>query len=74
MSSVLKTSPLSYRILIEKIDGDGNKTVIDDTGFIHMSDEAKQVLSLLLQMFERDSEFRDKIMKIKGGLNINGNY
>ena len=64
MSSILKTSPLSYRILIEKIDGQGKKSLVGDTGFVHISEDTKNFVQMLLEIMERDLEFRDKIEDI----------
>jgi len=64
MTGILKNSNLSYRLLVEKIDGRGNKTVIGDTGFVHVTPETKCFIQMILEMMERDKEFKDKINKI----------
>lgn len=65
MNNLFKISPLNYRILIEKIDSNGNKIAIHDTGFIHISEETKNKIQLLLDAMKRDSEFKDMINKIR---------
>lgn len=61
MASIIKSTPLNYRIKIEKIDKNGNSELIGDTGFI--KPRTAQLLNFLLNLMDMD--LKNKELKNK---------
>lgn len=54
MTSIIKSTPLNYRIKVEKIDKNGNSEIIGDTGFI--KPQTKQLFSFLINLMNSNLE------------------
>lgn len=64
MSNIIKSTPLNYRIKVEKIDKDGNSEIVGDTGFT--KPQTTELLKFLINLMNTDlksKELENKINK-----------
>lgn len=66
MTSIIKSTPLNYRIKIEKIDKNGNSEIIGDTGFI--KPQTVQLLNFLMNLMNMDLENKELKNKLNNEL------
>lgn len=66
MASIIKSTPLNYRIKIEKIDKNGNSEIIGDTGFI--KPQTVQLLNFLMNLMNMDLENKELKNKLNNEL------
>lgn len=62
MSNIIKSTPLNYRIKVEKIDKDGNSEIVGDTGFV--KPQIIEFINFLMKLMNLDlenKEFRNKL-------------
>ena len=62
MSSIVKTTPLNYRIKIDKIHADGTVESVGDTGF--MKPETVQLVNFLAKLIDLDKENKELKRKL----------
>ena len=66
MSSIVKVTPLNYRIKIDKIHGDGTIEPVGDTGF--MKPETVQLAKFLAKLMDLDKENKELKRKLDSEL------
>lgn len=62
MSSILKTTPLNYRIKVEKISGDGTIELVGDTGFV--KPQTIELVKFLVKLMDLDLENKESKNKL----------
>lgn len=62
MTSIIKQTPLNYRIKVEKIDKNGGSEIVGDTGFV--KPQTKEIVNFLMKLMNMDlenKEFKNKL-------------
>ena len=60
---IVDNLPFRYRIIVERINGDGSTKVVGDTGFLN--DDSKIIVKALLDLINNDIEFKRKLGEIR---------
>ena len=60
---LIDSLPFKYRIIVERVNADGNTKVIGDTGFL--DDNSRMIVSTLLNLINNDIELKRKLGEIR---------